>query len=107
MARPPVPPRNWRRWGFAYFAHAATGAIAGAGVGFAVGAGYWPATLTHLLAIRSDWRQYVEFLRREDTPGRDMGDSIAGYCCGLLAGFAVGAIGRTWPGCWRWIPGCG
>lgn len=95
----PVPPRNWRRWGGAYAAHFMTGLIAGFGVGFAAGATpaagnplYLAAALSQLLSIRSDLRQTVESIRRNDTPGRDMGDSIAGWCIGLLSGAGVGAV---------------
>ena len=95
----PIPARDWRRWGGAYAAHFMTGMIAGFGVGFAAGAvgssgnaKYGFAALSHLLSIRSDIRQTVESIRRNDTPGRDMGDSIAGWCIGLLSGTAVGAV---------------
>lgn len=95
----PVPPRDWRSYGLCYAVHFLTGMIAGAGVGYAIGgvvahqSPYLLApALTQLLAFRTDWRQTVEFLRRFDTPGRDMGDSIAGYCFGLLGGMAAGAL---------------
>ena len=94
MTPAPVPPRDWKRWKFAYAAHFLTGCISGAGVGFAVSTGYLPAALSHLLSLRSDWRQTVEWARRRDadTPGRDMGDSIAGWCVGFLAGVGAGIL---------------
>jgi len=31
-------------------------------------------------------RQTVEFIRRGDTPGRDLGDHLVGFTAGLVAG---------------------
>ena len=34
-------------------------------------------------------RQIVEFVRRRDTPGRDLGDHLTGYVMGLFVGLAM------------------
>ena len=92
MAQKPVPPRNWRKWGYAYLAHATTGAISGAGVGWAIGASeplYFGALAVIVLSFT---RQTVEYLRRGDTPGRDMGDSLTGFVCAGVGAFTAGVL---------------
>ena len=42
-----------------------------------------------LLSILVVARQTVEFLRRNDTPGRDLGDHLTGYFLGIVLWVAV------------------
>ena len=77
-----IPERNWRKWWLGYLAHAATGAMSGAGVGLAITTGELSYALTFTLSFHVMVRQTVEFLRRHDTPGRDLGDHITGYVVG-------------------------
>ena len=87
-----VPQRDWRRWGFAYAAHFATGVISGAGVGAAVAGAPGLTALSATISGLVMTRQTVEWLRRNDTPGRDMGDHIAGYLVGFLGGIAAARV---------------
>ena len=79
----PVPPRNWKKWAIAYIAHGLTGAMSGAGVGFAVGIGDPVYALTFLVSVLVCTRQTLEYLRRNDTPGRDLGDHLTGFALTL------------------------
>ena len=81
----PVPARNWGKWWYAYIAHFATGAISGAGVGAAISTGNPIYALAFLVSVLVQVRQTIEFLRRFDTPGVDLGDHLAGFvCAGLI-----------------------
>ena len=84
----PVPQRDWRRWGFAYAAHFATGSISGFGLGLACG-GYLPGAFAGSISLLVFTRQTVEAWRRNDTPGRDMGDHLAGVLLGGLTATAL------------------
>ena len=81
---PSVPDRNWRKWGLAYIAHAATGALSGAGVGAALAFTEPAFALSFLLSVLVMVRQTVEYLRRYDTPGRDLGDHIVGWVAAYI-----------------------
>ena len=94
---PDVPPRDHEKWGVAYWAHRATGFIAAAGmmtiptftgnIALVVPFGL----LTFVVCVR----QTVEFMRRRDTPGRDLEDHIYGFIAGLALGLIlVGSSGR-------------
>ena len=90
----PLQPENWRRWWFAYLAHMVTGAIAAAGMLIAPVELHELAWLPFALLTLMVWvRQTVEFLRRNDTPGRDLQHHMMGYVAGLIAG--------TW---WHLLP---
>ena len=41
-------------------------------------------------------RQTVEFLKRRDTPGRDLGDHLIGYVFGLGVGIVLVAADAPW-----------
>ena len=88
----PLQEDDWGKWWYAHVAHAATGNIAAAGMLIA------PFELHPLaivpfagLTLHVAWRQYVEFLRRNDTPGRDLQWHLIGYVSGLAEG--VGWLG--------------
>ena len=89
----PVPQRNWRKWCFAYAAHFLTGVISGFGLGLACG-GYLPGAFAGSVSLLVFTRQTVEYMRRNDTPGRDMGDHLAGVLTGGLtaAGLRLGGL---------------
>ena len=93
-----LPPRDWGEYGWCYLAHGATGAISGAGLGVAIVGAilvspvYLAAAFAALTSLLVFWRQTTEFIRRNDTPGRDMGDHIVGWCVGLLAACLTTAI---------------
>ena len=84
---PDVPDREKRYYKW-YFVHALTGFIGGFGmvvtpVHFEEATLVLPfAMLPGMVAIR----QTVEFLRRNDTPGRDLGDHLTGFVIGLVGG---------------------
>ena len=85
----PLQPENWRRWWFAYLAHMATGAIAAAGMLIAPVELHPVASLPFALLTLMVWvRQTVEFIRRNDTPGRDLQHHMMGYVAGLVVGWA-------------------
>ena len=85
----PLQPENWRRWWFAYLAHMATGAIAAAGMLIAPVELHPVASLPFALLTLMVWvRQTVEFIRRNDTPGRDLQHHMMGYLVGLAVGWA-------------------
>ena len=84
-----LPERDWGKWGVAYLAHGATGAVASAGSIISIVEGPFLLFLPFLfLSGLVCWRQYVEYLRRNDTPGRDLGDHIVGYGIGIGIGLA-------------------
>ena len=83
----PLAPENWRRWWFAHLSHMATGMIAAAGMLIAPVELHQLAWIPFALLTLMVWvRQMVEFLRRNDTPGRDLQHHMMGYVAGLLAG---------------------
>lgn len=86
----PVPPRDWARWWWAYLLHALTGFVASTGM--LVAPAYFgdPSIVPFaMLPVLVAARQTIEFLRRWDTPGRDMGDHLTGFVIGLFIGLAA------------------
>lgn len=88
-----IPARDWSKWWYAYLSHAGTGLIASCGailvVRQAVEEGpVWLGLLPVFLWLSAMvlWRQYVEFLRHNDTPGRDLQDHMIGYAAGAVVG---------------------
>ena len=77
--RDPLPSVDWRQWWYAYIAHFLTGALAGLGVTYGGEAAVYFVVIPALVVAR----QTLEFLRRNDTPGRDLGQHIAGFCVGI------------------------
>lgn len=93
----PVPPRDWSRWWWAYAAHWCTGFVAACGMLVApVLAGHLAIVPFAMLPVLVSVRQIVEFLRRWDTPGRDLGDHLTGFVAGLFVGLlAVKVLERA------------
>ena len=87
--RVPVPPVNVRRWWYGYLAHTLEGALTA--VAMVAGPALWPSLAVPLLVAGallftgSIFAQYLGFLRKNDTPGRDVHHILLGYCLGLLA----------------------
>ena len=54
--------------------------------------GEWAFALLPILVVA---RQTVEFLRQNDTPGRDLGDHITGYVVGIAVWGATQLVLRT------------
>ena len=96
----PVPERDWPLHWKSYVAHFATGLIASTGMGlmplclWLLGAPVLLAAVSLVpflwLSITVQIRQYVEFLRRNDTPGVDLMDHQTGLVSGL--GVLVGIV---------------
>ena len=84
-----VPARNWVKWGYAYAAHAFTGLISGGGIGLAMATGDPVWALSYLVTVTVMVRQTVEYLRRHDTPGRDIGDHLIGLVAGIGIAFVA------------------
>ena len=80
-----IPARDWGRWWLAYAAHGGTGALAM----LLILSGQPVAGCLVTLAVLT--RQTVEFLRRNDTPARDIGDHITGMVLGA-AGYVAWGI---------------
>ena len=77
----PVPPRNWKRYGWCYAAHAAQGCITVlllAGPHWLIGLALFGAYLAY---------QTLEFCRRGDTPARDVKDYMIGM--GLAVAYQI------------------
>lgn len=93
----PVPKRNWSKWWYAYAAHVVTGITSGGGIGIAIGVNEPVWALTFLITVTVIARQTVEYLRRNDTPGRDLGDHLIGLFAGLAVALTThlvaGAVG--------------
>ncbi len=95
--RAPVPPVDLRRWWHGYLGHFLEGALAAAAM--TAGPMLWPDLGPYLfgagalLLAGSIAAQWLGFLRKNDTPGRDVHHVLLGYCAGLLC---CGA----W--LWRW-----
>ena len=88
----PIPPRDWKRWGLAYAAHFTTGLLSGAGLVLtALGA---PAVIAATLAVTAAVcaRQGLEWGRRNDTPGRDVGDHLIGLALMVSAAVVIAAV---------------
>ena len=89
-------PREWRKYGAWYLVHMFTGAVAAAGMIVSATSepiGIVPfAGVTGLVMVR----QTVEFLKRRDTPGRDLGDHLTGYVFGLGVGIVLVAADAPW-----------
>ena len=82
-----MPPEDWREHGVSYVAYMATGVIAAAGMLIAPVELHQLAWMPFALLTLMVWvRQTVEFLRRNDTPGRDLQHHMMGYVAGLIAG---------------------
>ena len=87
--RVPVPPLNLRRWWYGYLGHALEGALAAGAM--VAGPVLWPSLPAPLfgagalLFAGSIAAQWMGFLRKNDTPGRDVHHVLLGYCVGLLA----------------------
>ena len=84
-----IPKRNWRKWWYAYGAHMLTGAISGGFTAFAVSVNEWTYAFAIALSVLCFWRQTVEYLRRNDTPGRDMGDHITGWAIAFILVYLI------------------
>ena len=86
--------RDWEKHALPYIVHFMTGLIASTGMMLVT---VWqgkpelvvPFFGLSLLVIS---RQTVEFLRRGDTPGRDLGDHIRGFAIGLVLSVIVIAV---------------
>ena len=88
--RPPVQPRDWKKYGVAYVAHGVTGFAASFGMIVAGSHFGWFVFIPFLLlTVEVLYRQTIEYLRRHDTPGRDLQDHLTGYVTGLCAAVAV------------------
>ena len=72
--RDPLPDMDWETWWYAYIAHALTGVITGLGVIFGGDVAPYFMSIPVLVVAR----QTLEFLRRNDTPGRDLGQHMGG-----------------------------
>ena len=94
----PVPPRDWKRWGFAYAAHFTTGVISGLGPVLGALLGQPTLTASIILTAAVCARQGLEWGRRNDTPGRDIGDHIIGLALTLAVGFV--AVYSKWLAGW-------
>ena len=81
----PIPPRNWRKHGVFYVAHAASGALVAIGIMFG---GPIRTLALAWLAIRLVY-QWLEFERRGDTPGRDVGDISVGFAAAVVGALAM------------------
>ena len=87
--RVPVPPVNLRRWWPGYLGHFLEGALAAATM--IAGPALWPDFGNYLfgagalLLAGSFTAQWLGFLRKNDTPSRDIHHILLGYCAGLLA----------------------
>ena len=77
-----IPPRDWRRYWWAYLLHGLSGGLAAVGI---LMGGVWRTFALVGLAVEMFY-QLVEFLRRGDTPARDVKDVKLGYY------FTIGAI---------------
>ena len=82
-----IPPRNWRKYGYGYVGHGLMGAVVAFGIYLG---GVFRVLAIVGIAIQLVY-QWLEFLRRGDTPGRDTGDIFAGYLVG--AGFVSWIVG--------------
>ena len=90
----PLQKLDFKKWWYAYIAHGLMGFICSAGtLTFALGLTWFGAEFPQVpLAIVAFapvtfycfFRQTVEFMRRNDTPGRDMEHHLIGYVVGLL-----------------------
>ena len=85
----PVPKENWKKWWWAYSAHFATGAIAGAGLAYGGDVAPYFVIIPALVVCR----QTVEFLRRNDTPGRDLAHHMTGFIIALCVVAATTQLG--------------
>ena len=91
FAGEPVKARDWEKHWVGYLTHWATGFIAATGM---LTIPVWQAEsvlVTPFLALSLlvGIRQSVEFLRRGDTPGRDIGDHIRGFGVGIATGVVL------------------
>ncbi len=83
-----LPGRSLREWWWAYLLHGGTGFVAAFGMivaPLATGEAVLVIPFAGLSAMVG-LRQTVEFIRRGDTPGRDLGDHLTGFVFGLIAG---------------------
>lgn len=93
----PIPPRDWARWWWAYLLHALTGLVASSGMLVApVHYGDLSIVPFAMLPVLVAVRQALEFARRGDTPGRDLGDHLVGFVVGLFAAPAALAGLARW-----------
>lgn len=85
----PVPKVDFRKWWYGYLGHGLEGAIAA--VTMVVGPFLWPGIGAYLFGTGallfggSIIAQWLGFLRKNDTPGRDVHHIIIGFILGLLA----------------------
>lgn len=79
-----VPPRD-RKHAVPYMVHRGTGAFASLGMAIAPSWGEWHLVVPFaMIPVIVCSRQAIEFLRRGDTPGRDLEDHLTGFCVGLI-----------------------
>ena len=85
-----VPKENWKKWWVAYISHMGTGAIASIGILLSPKYLHPLAILAFiLLPVLVVCRQTLEFLRRNDTPGRDLKHHLMGYTLGIAIGVII------------------
>ena len=87
----PLPLEDWKKHWKDYLSHGGTGVIAAAGM--LIAPLYFPFPELVFIAFGMVTpavyaRQYIEFLRRNDTPGRDLKHHLMGYVLGLGIGVA-------------------
>lgn len=76
-----IPPRDWRRWWYGYIGHFLLGVLTAVML-----ITDWTMTgLGFLLAYVA--YQGFSYLRKKDTPGRDVGDFMAGLIPAAVAGW--------------------
>ena len=94
MKHRPIPPRQWR-YAPHYLCHAAVGALVALGILTAPEV-HDPVAVYAVFAGSSFLiYQCIEFLRRGDTPARDIADFMVGL---LLAGAGYAAYEALWGG---------
>lgn len=75
-----LPPRSWRRHWSGYLGHGLIGVAVALGIFLG---GVWLVLAITGLVIQLTY-QGLSFLRKRDTPGRDVGDVFAGYLIAII-----------------------
>ena len=78
-----MPPRDWKKHWHSYLGHALLGVLSAVMI-----LDGWEVSGTVITACYLTY-QYVEFLRRGDTPARDIADFILGQLPVLCVGYVV------------------